>query len=317
LAGNNEKRFLAAVNLPTFRKANPLNRFTKSRLLSPFALLLSLLFLGACRDSRIKERDDWGARFRQYGIDSACFMLRDHSHESVHMFNKDRCLQRFSPASTFKIMNALVALETGAAPDDALVIPWDKGARAQPEWNRDMDMREAFRVSNVPYFQEIARRIGRQNMQHFLDTVKYGNMKIGSREDEFWLDGSLQISADEQVGLMKKLYFDELPFIVRNQSIVRTMMLREDSANNRLYYKTGAGTSPKGNQLFWVVGFLEHSLRVKENEKSMNKTGVRNYPYFFALNFEVPKGDSSRNWPDVRIKLLHDLLEDYGANRDD
>ena len=179
-----------------------------------------------------------------------------------------------------------------------------------------MNMREAFRVSNVPYFQEIARRIGPRNMQRYLDTVKYGNMKIGSKVDQFWLDNSLQISADEQVGLMKKLYFDELPFIVRTQSIVKSMMLREDTANNRLYYKTGSGATPKGDQLFWVVGFLEHVLRVKEDPKSMNKSGVRNYPYFFALNFEVPKGDSSRNWHELRIKLLHRLLDDFGAMRD-
>ena len=273
--------------------------------------------MSSCRESRIKEHSEWAARFKQYGIDSGCFMLRDHAHESINMYNKERCLQRFTPASTFKIFNSLVALETGVANDDALVIPWDSVQRWSPEWSHDMDMREAFRVSNVPYYQEIARRVGRQNFQHYLDTVQYGNKKIGPKVDEFWLDNSLQISADEQVGFLKKLYFDELPFIVRTQSIVKGMMMREDSANNRLYYKTGSGFTTKGDKLFWIVGFMEHVLRVKENEKSMNKSGVRNYPYFFALNFEVPKNDSSRNWYEVRTSLLHQLLDDYGATRDE
>jgi beta-lactamase class D len=287
------------------------------RLVPALAITLCILGGSSCRESRIRAHPEWGARFRQYGIDSGCFIMRDHSHEGLHMYNKARCLQRYTPASTFKIFNSLVALETGVAPDDGLVIPWDSVQRWNPEWNRDMDMREAFRVSNVPYYQEIARRIGRQNMQHFLDTVKYGNMKIGTKEDEFWLDNSLQISADEQVGFLKRLYFDELPFIVRSQSIVKTMMLREDSARNRLYYKTGSGFTPNGHKLFWVVGFMEHVLRVKEDPKSMNKSGVRNYPYIFALNFEVPESDSSRNWNEVPVSLLRELLDDFGATRDE
>lgn len=280
------------------------------------ALFAAVFALSSCRESRIHEPKEWAELFKKYGIDSGCFMLRDHAHESLVMYNRGRCLERFTPASTFKIFNSLVALETGVAPDDRLVIPWDGVQRWNPDWNKDMDMREAFRVSNLMYFQEIARRIGRGNMQRYLDTVKYGNMRIGPKVDEFWLNDTLQISADEQVGLMKKLYFDELPFIVRTQSIVKTMMLREDTLNNRLYYKTGTGTSPRGNQLYWVVGFLEHSMRVTEDAKSMNKAGVRNYPYFFALNFEMPKSDSSKNWFDARIKLLHELLEQYGATRD-
>jgi beta-lactamase class D len=234
----------------------------------------------------------------------------------VHVYNRERALQRFMPASTFKIFNSLVALETGVAKDDNLVIPWN-GVPGRPEWNKDMDMREAFKVSNVPYFQELARRIGKQNFQHYLDTIRYGNMKIGARVDSFWLDNSLQISADEQVGFIKKLYFEELPFIVRTQSIVKAMMLREDSANNRIYYKTGWGSTPAGNQLLWVVGYMEHVMQVKEAKESMNKSGVHNYPYFFALNFEVPKNDTTQDWGATRIKVLHELLNDYGAFRDE
>ena len=290
----------------------------RSKLLPLLALSLAIFTASSCRDTRIKEQEKWGERFQQYGINksNACFIMRDHAHETVNLYNKDRCLERFTPASTFKIFNSLVALEIGVANDDALVIPWDSVERWSPDWSRDMDMREAFRVSNVPYYQELARRVGRQNFQHFLDSVQYGNKKIGPKVDQFWLDNSLKISADEQVGFIKRLYFEELPFIVRTQSMVKSMMLREDSANNKYYYKTGSGTTPKGDQLYWIVGYLEHVVRIDEDPKSMNKSGVRNYPYFFALNFEVPKGDSSRNWYETRTKLLHELLNDFGATRD-
>jgi beta-lactamase class D len=71
-------------------------------------------------------------------------------------------------------------------------------------------MAQAFRLSAVPYYQEVARRIGQPTMQLWLDSIKYGNMKI-SRIDTFWLDNSLLISPDEELGFVKKLYFDQLP----------------------------------------------------------------------------------------------------------
>jgi beta-lactamase class D len=253
--------------------------------------------------------------FKSYGIDSACFILRDHAHETINLYNRPRCLERFTPASTFKILNSLVALETGIARDETMIIPWN-GVQGRPEWNKDMDMREAFKVSNLLYYQELARRVGKQNYQHYLDTIKYGNMKIGPAVDSFWIDNSLQISADEQIGFVRKLYFNELPFLERTQGIVKNMMLREDTANNRFYYKTGTGYTQRNTMVYWVVGYLEHVMRVKEAKESMNKSGVRNYPYFFALNFEVPRNDTSRNWFDVRLKLMHQLLDSYGATRD-
>ena len=41
-------------------------------------------------------------------------------------------------------------------------------------------------------------------MQHYLDAAGYGNRKVGSQVDLFWLDGTLRISADEQVEFLKQ-----------------------------------------------------------------------------------------------------------------
>ena len=239
-------------------------------------------------------------------------MMRDNNHESIHYYNKERCLQRFLPASTFKIFNSLAALETAVAPDDQLIIKWDGIVRSRAEWNKDMTMREAFKVSNVGYYQEIARRIGPARMQHYLDTVKYGNMKMEGKIDTFWLNNSLQISPDEQTGFVKKLYFAELPFSERTQRIVKTMMLQEQTPGYNLYYKTGTGHLGD-KYVYWVVGFAERVEHVKEQEGSMNKSGERNYPYFFAENFEMPIADTTKDWFKVRIDILHDILKDYGA----
>lgn len=272
---------------------------------------LVLIAAASCRESRIKNHDEWGKYFEQQGIKNACFILRDNNHESIHYYNKERCLTRYLPASTFKIFNSLVGLETAVAPDENLLIKWDSVVR-RPEWNKDMTMKEAFKVSNVGYYQELARRIGPAKMKHYLDTVKYGNMNMGGSIDMFWLNDSLKISPDEEAGFVKRMYFAELPFSERSQRIVKNMMLQEETPAYKLYYKTGTGMVGE-KTIYWVVGFIERRVNVKEDPKSMNKADFRDYPYFFAENFEMPKTDTSKNWFDTRIAILKDILKDYGA----
>ncbi len=277
------------------------------------ASVLSFCFLAvlisSCKDTRLKEHKDWGKYFEDKGIKNACFILRDNNHESVHYYNKKRCTERFLPASTFKIFNSMVALETAVASDDQLQLKWDGVAR-RPEWDKDMNMREAFKVSNLPYYQEIARRIGPGRMQHYLDTMKYGNMKMEGNIDNFWLNNSLQVSADEEMGLLKRMYFAELPISERTQRIVKTMMLMEQTPGYNVYWKTGTG-SVGDKTIYWVVGFAEKIMKVKEPEGSMNKSDFRNYPFFFAENFELPTADTSKKWSQVRLDIMHDILKNY------
>jgi len=275
--------------------------------------LFSLFFLLSCQTNRIKEKKEWGSYFEKYGLDktTGCFELKDHNHESVYYYNIDRCSKRYTPASTFKIFNSLAALETAVASDDQLIIKWDSIKR-RPEWDKDMNMHEAFSVSCVPYYQEIARRVGPGRMQHFLDTVHYGNANMGGSMDQFWLNDSLKISADEQIGFLKKLFFVELPFSERTQRIVKVLMLREQTPEYNLYYKTGTGVT--GNKtIYWIVGFTEKIEHMKEPKGSMNKSDSRYYPYFFAENFEVPTGDTSKNWHQIRIDIMKDILKETGA----
>jgi beta-lactamase class D len=263
-----------------------------------------LLFFGACKRHNIIEQKQWASIFAKYHIDSICFELADNSHEQVFYYNMDRMSKPFSPASTFKIMNSLIGLETNVANDENFIIKWD-GITRREEWNKDLGMREAFKVSCVPYYQELARRIGEVEMQNWLDSVKYGNMRMGGVVDNFWLNDTLKISADEQVGFLKKLYFDKLPFSQRTQRLVRSIMLREDSTNYRLYYKTGTRLENE-TILAWVVGFVER----KETQKGvLTKKEETNFkPYFFAMNFETK--DTSDAYKQARLHILHDVLRE-------
>ncbi len=275
-------------------------------------LLAAVIFISSCAKTRITEHAEWGKLYEQHGIKNACFILRDNNHESIHYYNKERCIERFMPASTFKIFNSLVALETAVAPDDRLVIKWDSVPNDREELNKDMNMKEAFEVSCLWYYREIARRVGPERMKHYIDTVKYGNMNATGGIDIFWLNDSLKISADEQAGFIKRLYFAELPFSERSQRIVKNLMLREQTPGYNLYYKTGTGHI--GNKhIYWVTGFVERIAHVKEPKGSMNKTDVRHYPYFFSQNFEIPDTDKSKDWFETRIAVLKEVLKEYGA----
>lgn len=278
-----------------------------------FLLLFPLsVLLFSCTNSRIKEKTEWNKYFDAEGVKNGAFILRDNNHESIFYNNKDRCTERVLPASTFKIFLSLVAIETGVAPDDQLIIKWDGKPSGKADWDKDMNLREAFKVSSEPYFKELARRIGTAQMAHYLDTVHYGNMNAGGAVENLWTDDSLKITPDEQLGFVKRLYFNELPFTERAQRIVRSMMLREDSTNYKLYYKTGWGSLPNKN-ILWIVGFIEKIVKVKEAKESMNKSDERAYPYFFAQKFEIPANDTTKDWSAIRLKITKEILTEYGV----
>lgn len=254
-------------------------------------LLAAGLFLNACAPNNVHKEDSWEKYFAEHKVEG-CFMLFDNGKGDFKVYNIDRAKEKFLPASTFKIFNSLVALQTGAISDTGYVIKWDSITRSIPEWNQDLSMAKAFRVSSVPYFQEVARRIGREKMQFWLDSVQYGNKKI-SKIDTFWLDNSLQISPDEELGFVKKLYFDELPFNKTTMQFVRDMMFIEKGPHYSLSYKTGWGVLPK-SQVGWITGWVEKDR----------------LPAFFVLNLETE--DPNFDMKTARMDILKKILKQEG-----
>lgn len=263
-------------------------------------LFCFLIFCFAgCSPNNVTEDKSLKKYFDEQNL-TGCFALFDNGQGNFTVYNLKRYRDSaYLPASTFKIVNSLIGIQTGKVKDTSSVIPWDDIEREVKEWNRDLNMMEAFKVSSVPWYQELARRIGKDTMQRWLDTLGYAAVTDKGRAvvkkiDTFWLDNSIKITADEQLGLVKKLYFDQLPFYTRTQQIVKTMMLQEDNSNYRLSYKTGWGHSENGHSLGWVIGWIE------ENR----------HPYFFVLQVESPV--ENYDIPAARITLLKKILKQYG-----
>jgi len=258
--------------------------------------LLLLLVIASCSPNNVEEDDSLGKYFSENKV-TGCFALMNNGTGKFTVYNLARYRDSsYMPASTFKIVNSLIGLQTGKITSDKMVIKWDGIQRPFESWNKDLTMYEAFRASAVPYYQEVARRIGKDTMQFWLDSLSYGTKKINSAIDTFWLDNSLKITPDEQLGLVKRLYFDQLPFYKTYQEMVKNAMLFEDNATYRLGYKTGWGfwNEKTGKHIGWIIGWIE------ENR----------HPYFFVLNIESP--DRNFDMVNVRMKMLKEILKEQG-----
>lgn len=260
--------------------------------------VIPYLLFPSCSPNNVTIDNSLEQYFTQQKV-TGCFGLYDNGQNEFTIYNLPRYRDSaYLPASTFKIVNSLVGIETGRISDEKMVIPWDGIKRTIPEWNKDLTMAEAFKVSAVPYYQEVARRIGKDTMQFWLDSLhyasKYNRAVIKTAIDSFWLDNSIKITPDEELGLVKKLYFDQLPFQKRTQAIVKQVMLREKNANYWLSYKTGWGFQKNGNSIGWVVGWIEEN----------------HHPYFFVLNIEST--DHNIDMIKVRETILNNILSQLG-----
>jgi beta-lactamase class D len=267
--------------------------------LSFFVFAAVALFQG-CSPNNIKQDNSLKKYFDENKV-NGCFALMENATGKFTVYNLARYRDSsYLPASTFKIVNSLIGLQTGKIVNDSMVIKWDGVQRAVTDWNKDLTMYEAFRVSAVPYYQEVARRIGRDTMQYWLDSLKYGALndtslfKLGSAIDTFWLDNTLKITPDQNLGLVKQLYFNQLPFFKSYQEMVKRAMLFENNTQYRLGYKTGWAHAENNHSIGWITGWIEEN----------------NHPYFFVLNIE--SADPGYDMKPVRISMLKAILGQLG-----
>ena len=163
------------------------------------------------------------------------------------------------PASTFKIPNSLIALETGVVADpDKDIFKWDGVTRSIEAWNKDHTLRSAIAVSAVPVYQEIARRIGQERMQKYVDLLEYGNREIGGGIDQFWLTGNLRIDPIQQVDFVDRLRRGVLPVSKHSQELVRDILPVTEAGDATIRAKSGLLGAEVGKpSLGWMVGWAE------------------------------------------------------------
>ena len=177
------------------------------------------------------------------------------------------------PASTFKIVNSIIGLETGVIENDSVIFKWDGEKKWLKNWEQDLILRDAFQFSCVHCYQEVARKIGSKRMNDYVSKLNYGNLEIDATNiDKFWLEGASRISQMQQIDFLKRLYNFELPISKRTESIMRKIMLIEETDQYKLSGKSGLSNN-NGEYNGWFVGFVE----------------FKNDTYLFATNLEPKK----------------------------
>jgi len=255
--------------------------------------LIVLSMLQACRSTPEDEkqevhssnvvRPDFQAILDSADVSGTILVYR--VADSTYFANSFNAWEEGSlPASTFKITNTLIGLETGVIENKDQVFNWNGEPRRLAMWERDMNLTQAFHVSCVPCYQEVARNIGSERMIDFLKKMDYGNMLVSdSTIDVFWLEGNSKISPKQQIEFLNSLHQFQLPLSTSTQQLVLDIMILEQQESYTLRGKTGWSIR-NGNNRGWFVGSLERAdnlylfaTRVRPNENfNMDKfTGVR------------------------------------------
>lgn len=167
----------------------------------------------------------------------------------------DRAKTEYVPASTFKMLNALIGLEHNKVTPTE-IFKWNGEKKSLVEWEKDMTLGEGMKVSNVPLYQQLARRIGLELMRNEVKRTNFGNNNIGKKVDDFWLVGPLKITPIQEANFGYRLATKTLPFKQSVQAEVQKMAFLDEINGKKVYGKTGLGAD--GNtKVGWFTGWVE------------------------------------------------------------
>ncbi len=232
-------------------------------------LVISILFAGCAKPTR--EMPEWKEYFKQEGF-SGCVVVNYPKSDQTLYYNRNRCLTKYSPAETFDILNSLIALQAKAIKtvnNDTLIWP---GMKLEDTlWNKDQNMVLAYKNSCPWFYKEMARIIGGKNMTLYVDSIDcYGTMNRVGDAETFWTDGSFEISANQQIEFLKRLYDEDLPFDKKHISAIKKIMINYH--DNIRISRTKSAISHT-NKVIWYIGWIEY----------------KSVPCFFAVNLSYGK----------------------------
>lgn len=253
-------------------------------------LAVTLVFLLACASQSCAEDPDLASVFDRFNAEGT-IVISSLDGQKTFVHNEVRAKMELLPASTFKIPNTLIALEHGAVGNGTEIIKWDGQVRGMDVWNRDQSIETAFPVSCVWFYQELAKRVGLNAYQGYLQQINYGNGKVGPKLTTFWLEGDLRISAYQHVNFLRKLVLRQFAFKETSYDLLKRIMVIERADSYTISGKTGWATktdSPVG----WIVGYVD----------------AKNGTWLFATNIVMTKIEEAPK----RLQITLDALKAKG-----
>ncbi len=171
------------------------------------------------------------------------------------------CDKRLPPMSTFKLPIALMGYDAGILQDEHHpVLPFKQGyVDWRPQWRRAHDPSSWMKESVVWYSQQVTLQLGAQRFASYVQRFGYGNLDVSGDEGKqnglsaSWLNSSLRISPDEQIGFLRRVLNRELGVKPKAYRMSATLLRRPDPvAGWQVFGKTGSGSD-----VGWYVGWLE------------------------------------------------------------
>src|SRR5699024_6817813 len=219
-----------------------------------------------------------------------CFVLYDMEADDWTIYNESLARSRVSPDSTYKIFDALFALEEGVITPEHNFLPQPDESYPFEEWNQDQTLQSAMTSSVNWYFQNLDHQMGASVLRSYLHQIGYGNESLQGDLSSYWMESSLKISPVEQVQLLASFYYNDWNFDPSHIETVKDAICLSSSSGTALYGKTGTGQINGQNINGWFVGFVESS----------------GHPVFFASNLRGKDAAGSAA-ASITLSILSDL----------
>lgn len=236
-----------------------------------FKVAIFTVLVYACSPNNVKSDAAIAKLLDSAGMQGS-FALLENGTEQFTIHNLSRYKDSaIAPGASFYLIPALIGLDKGLISYHDTTLKFNDSAA---------------------FYTNLISKIGRLEVLKTLDSLHYGKGIASADSTHFWDNGSLVITPDEQLGLIKRIYFKELFFQKKSQETLKKMILVEDNSNYRLSYIIGTDTTLNKNSA-WVLGYVE------ENQ----------HPYFFVLNTNAKKSEALI---DNNIILLKKILLQQG-----
>ena len=252
------------------------------------------------KNDEVLVRQDFKKYFDECNVEGA-IAIYDYKNHTWILSDTVATRKETLPASTFKIINLLIALETKTIASENDIVKWPGSTDTlkydyRPNIYHDITVKEAFEVSAGWAFIELAKKIGKDNYKKYLTLCHYGNINLSQTDPDFWNFGAFGISPINQVEFLKKLYEEKLPFSKRNIAIVKKVMITEQNDDYTIHSKTGWTRENDINTGLWV-GYIE------------NKNGA----YFFATRLLQDRKLNAYNFGNCRKEITKSVFRDLNV----
>ena len=223
-------------------------------------------------------------------------LVFDAQQDSFYSNDFQRAAQGYLPASTFKIPNTLIALETGIVTDERSILPWDGKKRNNEQWQKDLPLKDAFRLSCVPCYQEIAGKIGLPRMLSYLNRFSYPGMDVRPETlQHFWLVGDSKITPFQQIQFLRDFYNRKISLSDNTYHTMLKVLEIESQPSYSWSGKTGWSTDHGDNG--WFVGYLRRGSAL----------------YYVAANIAPKDADKVSEFLTAREKAVRQALQTMHA----